>query len=273
MTALFKPPGPDNLASRAPTAVRQFAGDQANLLPFDDNPVGRNPTAPRVASYLKSANGFDTPQTKNTASQESDSGGPKQEKDSAPNRSDPAGSVGVPTVLSDADPDFWFPGAKYAQNLTRRGGGLQWRELSPLEGMRVLTYDHAFKTLRELEPNHPQLRSMSTSTWVPTFQDSSRLNEVIARIKAERGLSELESHHNFARQFAPNFRACGIEPDDYQTYLPRSFHRLRPDRLHTAPTNWNAQWRQYLTENQNAQPEKLFEQLHNMWKQIPWLDR
>jgi hypothetical protein len=58
------------------------------------------------------------------------------------------GSAGEPPVLSDADPEFWIPGAKYAQNLTRRGGGgPQWRELSPLEGMRVLTYDRAFKTL------------------------------------------------------------------------------------------------------------------------------
>ena len=274
MTALFKPPGPESLASRAATAARQFTSDQANLLPYDDNPIARSPAAPGVSPYLKSANGFGAPQTKNTASQESDSGGLQQEKASAPDRSDSAGSAAEPTVLSDADPEFWIPGEKYAQNLTRRGGGgRQWQELSPLEGMRVLTYNRAFKTLRELEPTHPQLRSMSSSTWIPTFQDSIRLNEEIARIKAERELPELKSHHNFPRQFAPNFRACSIEPDDYQTYLPRSFHRLRPDGLHTAPTNWNAQWRQYLTDNPNARPEKLFEQLHNMWKQIPWSDR
>ena len=107
------------------------------------------------------------------------------------------------TVLSDADPEPWIPGAQYAQYSTRRGGGggLQWRELSPVEGIRVMLYDSAFRTLKELEPNHPQLQSMSTSTWVPTFRDASRLNEAIARIKAGRGLSELEPHHNFPSQF------------------------------------------------------------------------
>jgi hypothetical protein len=60
---------------------------------------------------------------------------------------------------------------------------------------------------------------MSTSTWVPTFNDTSRLNEAIARIKAGRGLSELEPHHNFPLQFAHQFRACRIEPEDYLTFL------------------------------------------------------
>ena len=186
----------------------------------------------------------------------------------------PRRPIRASTVLSDADPEFWIPGAKYAQYSARRGGdGLQWRELSPLEGMRVTLYDSAFKTLRELEPNHPQLKSMSTSTWVPTFRDSARLNEEIARIKVGRGLSELEPHHNFPRQFAPNFRACGIEPEDYLTFLQRPFHRLRPDGLHTGPNNWNAQWGQFLKEHPKAEPDKLFEQLHNMWKPIPWLER
>jgi hypothetical protein len=114
---------------------------------------------------------------------------------------------------------------------------------------------------------------MSSSTWVPTFQDSIRLNEEIARIKVERGLSELEPHHNFPRQFASKFRACLIEPEDYLTYLPRSFHRLRPDGLHTGPNNWNTQWKEFLNDRPKAAPEELFGQLHNMWKQIPWSDR
>jgi hypothetical protein len=274
MTALFKPPGPDNPASRMSTAARQLVGDRVNLLPYDDSPAASNPTATPAPSYLNSANEFGAPQTKDRDSQESDAGGPKQEKDSAPNRGDPVGSAGASTVLSDADPEPWIPGAKYAQYSARRGGGgLQWRELSPLEGMRVVLYDSAFKTLRELEPNHPQLQSMNSSTWVPTFRDTSRLNEEIARIKAGRGLSELEPHHNFPRQFTSKFRACGIEPEDYLTYLPRSSHRLAPDGLHTGPGNWNAQWGKFLRENPNPKPEELFEQLHNMWKTIPWLEK
>jgi hypothetical protein len=247
MTALFKPQGLADPASRMPTAARQFVADPANLLPYEDNPIVSSPTAPRPSSYLNSANGFGAPQTKDRASQESDAWAPKQEKASPPNRGDPVGSTEASTVLSDADPEPWIPGAKYAQYSARRGGGgLQWRELSPLEGMRVMLYDNAFKTLRELEPNHPQLQSMSSSTWVPEFRDTNRLNEEIARIRAGRGLTDLESHHNFPLQFTSRFRACGIEPEDYRTFLPRSFHRLRPDGLHTGPNNWNAQWNNFL---------------------------
>jgi hypothetical protein len=178
-----------------------------------------------------------------------------------------------PTVLSDADPETWIPGAQYAQGSIRRsGGGLQWRELSPLEGMRVALYDSAFRTLKELEPNHPQLQSLSTSTWVPTFSDANRLNDEIARIKAERGLSELERHHNFPSQFASQFQACGIEPEDYLTFLPRSFHRLRPDGLHTIPINWSARWDQFLSDQPTAKPEELLKHLHGMWKNVLWMD-
>jgi Predicted lipoprotein of unknown function (DUF2380) len=148
-------------------------------------------------------------------------------------------------VLSDADPETWIPGAQY---------------------------DSAFRTLRELEPNHPQLQSLSTSNWVPTFSDASRLNEEIARIKARRGLSELERHHNFPSQFASQFRACGIEPEDYLTLLPRSFHRLRPDGLHTTPINWNARWDQFLSDQPTAKPEELLKHLHGMWKNVLWMD-
>jgi hypothetical protein len=149
---------------------------------------------------------------------------------------------------------------------------LQWRELSPLEGMRVALYDSAFRTLKELEPNHPQLQSLSTSTWVPTFSDANRLNDEIARIKAERGLSELERHHNFPSQFASQFRACGIEPEDYLTFLPRSFHRLRPDGLHTTPINWNARWDQFPSDQPTAKPEELLKHLHGISKNVLWMD-
>jgi hypothetical protein len=255
--------------------ARQFVGDQTNLLPYDDDiPAAGNPAAPRVAFYSSPASGIGAPQTKDTVSQDTDAAGPKQEKAPAPNRGDPAASAEESTVLSDADPEPWIPGAKYAQYSARRGGGgPQWRELTPVEGIRVMLYDTAFKTLRDIEPNHPQLQSMSTSTWIPEFRDTNRLNEEIARIKAGRPLLQLESHHNFPLQFEPLFRACGIDPEGYRTFLPRSFHRLRPYGLHTGPNNWNVQWREFLKEQPNARPEKLLEQLHNMWKPVPWSDR
>lgn len=192
----------------------------------------------------------------------------------SPVRSDPARLPASSGILSDADPETWTPGAEYAQNSIRRsGGGIQWRDLSPVEGMRVFMYDNAFRTLRELEPDHPQLKSMSTSTWVPTFQDARRLNEEIARIRAQRGSSGLEEHHNYPRQFESNFRACGIEPEDYKTILPRAFHRLSPDGLHAGSINWNPKWKTFLIEHPNPRPEQLFEQIHNMWINVPWSAR
>jgi Predicted lipoprotein of unknown function (DUF2380) len=108
---------------------------------------------------------------------------------------------------------------------------------------------------------------------VPTFSDTNRLNEEIGRIRARRALPDLESHHNFPRQFSSQFRACGIEPEDYLTFLPRSFHRLRPDGLHTESINWNAQWKRFLEDQPTAKPNALLEQLHSMWKSVPWIGR
>jgi hypothetical protein len=90
--------------------------------------------------------------------------------------------------------------------------------------------------------------------------------------QAGRGLSYLEPHHNFPRQFSPQFRACGIEPENHLTYLPRSFHRLRPDGLHTTSINWNARWDEFLSAQPTAKPEELLKHLHGMWKNVPWLD-
>jgi Predicted lipoprotein of unknown function (DUF2380) len=239
MSALFKPPGPGGASYLAPAPLNDPGDAQTTA------PPSREKNVPLA--------------TQGNASTSA--------------RTETGGSANQRTVLSDADPETWIPGAQYAQNSIRRsGGGLQWRELSPLEGMRVALYDSAFRTLRELEPNHPQLQSLSTSNWVPTFSDASRLNEEIARIKARRGLSELERHHNFPSQFASQFRACGIEPEDYLTLLPRSFHRLRPDGLHTTPINWNARWDQFLSDQPTAKPEELLKHLHGMWKNVLWMD-
>ena len=232
--------------------------------------------SPAGSAYSALDSGDDRrgPQTTSPFSSATDLAPPGQGNVPASARTETKAPADNSAVLSDADPEPWIPGAQYAQNSIRRsGGGLQWRDLSPLEGMRVALYDSAFRTLKELEPNHPQLQSLSTSTWVPTFSDTNRLNEEIARIKARRGLSDLESHHNFPNQFSAEFRTSGIEPDDYLTFLPRPFHRLRPDGLHTAPTNWNVQWKEYLRKYPQPKPEGLFEQLHNMWKNIPWLGR
>jgi hypothetical protein len=263
ISALFKPPGPGGGSYLASQPGSEKNGSGAAL-----------PPAASTYSALDSGDDRRSPQTTGPFSRATDVAPPKQSNLPASARAETRAPANDSTVLSDADPETWIPGAQYAQGSIRRsGGGLQWRDLSPLEGMRVALYNSAFRTLKELEPNHPQLQSLSTSTWIPTFSDTNRLNEEIARIKVTRGLLDLESHHNFPRQFSAEFRAGGIEPDDYLTFLPRSLHRLRPDGLHTTPTNWNAQWKEYLRKNAQQKPEGLFEQLHNMWKNIPWLGR
>jgi hypothetical protein len=261
MSALFKPPGPGGGSSLAPQPGREMNGGGAAL-----------PPAASAYSALDAGDDRRSPQMPAPSLRATDVTPPRPGNPPASAGAETRAPANNSTVLSDTDPETWIPGAQYAQNSIRRsGGGLQWRDLSPLEGMRVALYDSAFRTLKELGPNHPQLQSLSTSTWVPTFSDTNRLNEEIARIKARQGLSELESHHNFPRQFSAEFRTGGIEPDDYLTFLPRPFHRLRPDGLHTAPTNWNEQWKEYLRKNTQPKPEGLFGQLHNMWKNIPWL--
>jgi hypothetical protein len=263
MSALFKPPGPGGSSYLAPQPGREMNGNGAAL-------------TPTASAYSAPNSGDDrrSPQTTTPFSRATDVTQPKQGNVPASTRAETRAPADNSTVLSDADPETWIPGAQYAQGSIRRsGGGLQWRDLSPLEGMRVALYDSAFRTLKELEPNHPQLQSLSTSTWVPTFSDTNRLNEEIARIRARRELPDLESHHNFPRQFSPQFRACGIDPEDYLTFLPRPFHRLRPDGLHTDSVNWNAQWKRFLSEQPTAKPEDLLKQLHGLWKNVPWLDR
>ena len=272
MSALFKPPYPNDPTSPTSTS-RQLPGDRMRPIPYGD-PIAGNPAPPTTSSCLGNGNGLGVPQSKNTVSQANIAGAPTRERVSATVRNAPRGLDEASTVLSDADPESWSPGEKYAQySLRRGGGGLQWRELSPVEGLRVMLHNNASRILRELDPQNAQLQSMNTSTWVPTFEDTNRLNEEIARVKTGRRLSDPKSHHNYPQQFAPNFRACGIEPEDYRMFLPRSYHRLRPDGLHTGPNNWNVQWREFLTERPDAKPNELFDQLHRMWKQVPCFDK
>ncbi len=262
MSALFKPPGPGGASYLAPSQGGQTNTGGAFL--------------PPAASAYSTPDSLDDRGSLRTAVPTSrENVAPLAKQGNAPTsaRNEMGGPASQPTVLSDADPEAWIPGAQYAQySIRRSGGGLQWRDLSPLEGMRVALYDSAFRTLKELEPTNPQLQSLSTSTWVPTFSDTNRLNEEIARIKAGRGLSYLESHHNFPRQFSAQFRACGIEPEDYLTYLPRPLHRLRPDGLHTTPINWNTRGDQFLSDQPTAKPEELLKHLHGMWKNVLWMD-
>ncbi len=187
----------------------------------------------------------------------------------------PVTSIPVPTqypatTVSDADPEVWLPGRRYAQSPPRRGArGPGGRDLSPMEEIHISLYNGARRTLQELDPRNPQLQSLSTSNWVPSNRDINQLNGEIARVRRERGLSELEPHHNLPRQFHSNFNKAGIDVDDYIVYMQRSEHRLLPNGLHTGSNHWNAQWKRFFAENPNATPEQIFEHANNMLRQLP----
>jgi hypothetical protein len=176
----------------------------------------------------------------------------------------------APTPASDAGPEDWIPGARYAANRPRRGttGPGGW-ELSPLEEIRLEFHKYAHRTLRELDPRNPQLQSLSSPTWIPTFQDINRLNEEIARVRGEQRLFDLERHHALPREFVSEFEKAGIDMGDYIVYLQRHQHRLRPDGLHTGSDHWNGQWHRFFQKYAKPTPKKILEQLNDMLKQLP----
>jgi hypothetical protein len=128
----------------------------------------------------------------------------------------------IPTldgILSDADPQELVPGARYAQNLPRRGAiGPGGRELSPPESIRLLLHSNAHRILRDLDPKNPQLESLSGPTWVPTQRDINRLHEEIAKVLRKQSVCELEVHHTLPRQFSLRFNDAGIDIEHYKTY-------------------------------------------------------
>jgi len=105
------------------------------------------------------------------------------------------------------------------------------------------------------------------------------LKEEIERAREERGLRrDIEPHHNLPRQLTKRFNSCGLDIEDYVTYLPRDLHRLRPDGLHTGLENWNKVWRQYFAnrqspESREEEAEEIFKQLIKMWEKAQWLRR
>jgi hypothetical protein len=182
------------------------------------------------------------------------------------------------SVLSDIDQDAWLPNAQYANRGARRGGRRASEpELSPAEEIRWTIYNHNLDVLGELEPQNRLLFSIHNGRWVPSPSHLRRLTEEIERARAEQGRSDLEPHHNLPRAFR-EFGACGLDIEDYVTYVARDLHRLRPNGLHTGSENWNKIWRRYFAEQQTSMPseeqaEEIFKQLIQMWDKASWLRR
>jgi hypothetical protein len=177
-------------------------------------------------------------------------------------------------LVSDATEDPWLAAERYAQMGGRRGGRrVGRRELSPLEEIHSILYDNALRTLKELDPRHPELQGWQPEGWIPRQQHVNRLNReiarTIARIKAEGGLSDLEPHHTLPREFRrDHFNRLGIDIDDFILYIPRDLHRLKPDGWHTGPEHWNKIWKEFLRTNPLVTQRQIVEQLLKMLKEL-----
>lgn len=181
---------------------------------------------------------------------------------------------GDSAVLSDASPSPWIANAQYANLRGRRSGRrASEREITPIEEIRWTLFHHNLHVLGELDPRNPLLFRYTEPDWVPSDRDNEQIRHEIARAQRQNALNE--PHHNLPREFDAKFRACGLDPERFITYIPRDLHRFRPDGLHTGPFNWNSEWRQFFRERQDKElsDEEVLKQLLKMWGSAPWLKR
>ncbi len=77
-----------------------------------------------------------------------------------------------------------------------------------------------------------------------------------------------ERHHLFPREFANEFRARGIDIEQFVIDLDKGRHRLTPDGIHTGPRgeSWNGVWKKFFNDNARATRQDIFDQLTKMRK-------
>ena len=195
---------------------------------------------------------------------------------SPPPRNGATASIDDTSLVSDASPDPWIPNEEYAQAGARRGGArASTREFSPLEQMRWDLYNHNIEILREVDPNNRLLFSLRDENSAPSQREIYTLENEIARALREQGRrGEFENHHNLPREFNKDFLRCGLDPEDFTTYVPRNLHRIRPEGLHTGPTNWNSQWREYFLQSSDDDGlDDVLRKLIDMWEKASWVRR
>jgi hypothetical protein len=149
-----------------------------------------------------------------------------------------------------------------------------------------MRYNYARNLLEELDPRNPLLSALDTSKSFPQSWDVYRLNQEIAKMNEwanlqKKGLVDrydfetmqklkgLDVHHPFPRDSFDEFRAAGIEPNDYIMPMGAGHHRL----LHTGPNRWEKLWTDYLDQAHDPSPADLIEQLNKMNKRYFWMRR
>ncbi|MCQ2974136.1 MAG: DUF2380 domain-containing protein [Bacteroidales bacterium] len=81
------------------------------------------------------------------------------------------------------------------------------------------------------------------------------------------GLDEdgnVEYHHIFPRQFSSEFQAKGINVDDFTIAVTKKDHRGAGEGIQYNPTNWNAEWEKFLTENPNCDASECYSKAQQM---------
>jgi RHS repeat-associated protein len=81
----------------------------------------------------------------------------------------------------------------------------------------------------------------------------------------------LETHHLLPREFERQFKAKGLDIEEYTYNLPKSDHRLKPDGLHTGTGrggDWNQAWRDFFAKNPDPAREQILQQLDSMMRQF-----
>jgi hypothetical protein len=155
--------------------------------------------------------------------------------------------------------------------------GVNVRALTPLEEIQRMRYNHQLETLRDVDPANPTLSALDRSKWFPQSWDVRALKEEIARLKAQdttrfspeiqKTLSALDDSHILPKEFKPEFKFAGIDPEDYVMLMDAGWHRLLDKR----PYDWQEQWRKYLNDQYKPTQEEVLKQLNAMMKQAPFV--
>jgi hypothetical protein len=183
----------------------------------------------------------------------------------------PAAAARVPAATAAAGVDVAKPvdlarRPQLADDAAPAGAklGSQARELSFAEDNRRILYGRNRNILEQIDPSNPKLQTDHPADWIPSLQDIKVLNDEIAVVRERNGLWDLVNHHNFlgADKFRPIFKAAGIDPDDYMTYMWARDH-IALDR---GSNNWTAQWRASLRALKGTDSDMMHEQLNKMLK-------
>jgi hypothetical protein len=80
------------------------------------------------------------------------------------------------------------------------------------------------------------------------------------------GWATNEVHHLLPWQFARQFFARGLNPNNFTVTLPQALHRLVPGGVHTGPfaSSWNGQWESFFNQFPRASAQDILAQLARM---------